>query len=141
MAPALEHIAWGSLKPPPDALLLFLQDLAGVTGVSACSDKHLAVGIWHGELVTGRLMSWPRGGRLDGLLFCQKSRFLLFLLLQQDCFPVPPRQSNDVSLWLEKHWCDETMSRPPPAAALVQVVWAHSILYKQELGVMPVFSL
>lgn len=90
-----EHQPWSAwlviVLSPPDALLLFLQDLAGVTRVSPCSDKHLAFGIWDEELVTGRLMSQPWGGRLDGLSFSpQKSHLLLLLLPQQDYYPVPP---------------------------------------------------
>lgn len=78
--------------PPLDALLLFLQNLASVTGVSPYSDEHLAFGIWDTELVTGRLMSWPWGGRLDGFSFAPqkhcsscRSRILSLCPLTKRC--------------------------------------------------------
>lgn len=79
---------------PPDALSLFLQNLASVTRASPYSNEHLAFGIWDTELVMGEMMSRPWGIRLDGFSFApQKHPLLLLLLPRQDYFPVPPDEA------------------------------------------------
>jgi len=96
-SPGAHGLPWSQF--PLDALLLFLPDLAGVTGVSPCSDKHLAFGVGDEELVTGRLMSQPWGSR--ALFFSPEKPPSLAPAAMAGLFPYAPSQSNSVSLWLE----------------------------------------